>query len=105
MINTMMMMIIMTLLGSSLLKAGVKDMGDLATLDSQSIRPIHPNLLFQSPNEDHAEDEDGVGDDEDGEEELLPLCESIGPNLLFRLVGRMLSIPFVQGGNNTNRKV
>ena len=51
MINTMMMMmmmmmmIIMTLLGSSLLKAGVKDMGDLATLDSQSIRPIHPNLL------------------------------------------------------------
>ena len=57
MINTMMMMmmmIIMTLLGSSLLKAGVKDMGDLATLDSQSIRPIHPNLL-------HPDDDVGWG--------------------------------------------
>ena len=31
-----------------LLRDGVKDMGDLAELDSQSIRPIHPNLLFQS---------------------------------------------------------
>ena len=50
----MMMMIIMTLLGSSLLKAGVKDMGDLATLDSQSIRPIHPNLL-------HPDDDVGWG--------------------------------------------
>ena len=58
MINTMMMMMmmmtIMTLLGSSLLKAGVKDMGDLATLDSQSIRPIHPNLL-------HPDDDVGWG--------------------------------------------
>ena len=56
MIHTMMMMmmIIMTLLGSSLLKAGVKDMGDLATLDSQSIRPIHPNLL-------HPDDDVGWG--------------------------------------------
>ena len=55
MIYTMMMtMIIMTLLGSSLLKAGVKDMGDLATLDSQSIRPIHPNLL-------HPDDDVGWG--------------------------------------------
>ena len=55
MINMMMMMmIIMTLLGSSLLKAGVKDMGDLATLDSQSIRPIHPNLL-------HPDDDVGWG--------------------------------------------
>ena len=60
MINTMMMMmmmiiiIILTLLGSSLLKAGVKDMGDLATLDSQSIRPIHPNLL-------HPDDDVGWG--------------------------------------------
>ena len=64
MINTMMMMtmmmIIMTLLGSSLLKAGVKDMGDLATLDSQSIRPIHPNLL-------HPDDDDvaQLSDDHD----------------------------------------
>ena len=31
-----------------LLRDGVKDMGDLAERDSQSIRPIHPNLLFQS---------------------------------------------------------
>ena len=55
MIHTMMMMmIIMTLLGSSLLKAGVKDMGDLATLDSQSIPPIHPNLL-------HPDDDVGWG--------------------------------------------
>ena len=54
MMMMMMMMIIMTLLGSSLLKAGVKDMGDLATLDSQSIRPIHPNLL-------HPDDDVGWG--------------------------------------------
>ena len=31
-----------------LLRDGVKDMGDLAERDSQSIRPIHPNLLFPS---------------------------------------------------------
>ena len=32
-----------------LLRDGVKDMGDLAVPDSQSIRPIHPNLLSQPP--------------------------------------------------------
>ena len=85
-----------------LLRDGVKDMGDLAVPDSQSIRPIHPNLLFR-PDDDHADDEDGVSDDEDDEDEV-PLCQSIGPNLLFCLWARMLSIPFVQGGNNTNRK-
>ena len=71
MINTMMMMmmIIMTLLGSSLLKAGVKDMGDLATLDSQSIRPIHPNLLHPDDDVAHISVDDDVahlsGDDDD----------------------------------------
>ena len=75
-------------------------MGDLAELDSQSIRPIHPNLLFR-PDDDHADDEDVVSDDDEDE---VPLCQSIGPNLLFCLWARMLSIPFVQGGNNTNRK-
>ena len=69
MINTMMMMmIIMTLSGSSLLKAGVKDMGDLATLDSQSIRPIHPNLLHPDDDVAHLSDDDDVAhlwDDDD----------------------------------------
>ena len=59
-IMMMMMMIIMTLLGSSLLKAGVKDMGDLATLDSQSIRPIHPNLLHPDDDVAHLSDDDGI---------------------------------------------
>ena len=62
MIIMMMMMIIMTLLGSSLLKAGVKDMGDLATLDSQSIRPIRPNLLHPDDDVAHLSD-DGDNDD------------------------------------------
>ena len=82
-----------------LLRDGVKDMGDLAERDSQSIRPIHPNLL-SPPDDHHADDEDEVSDHEDGDDEA-PLCESIGPNLLFCLWARMLSIPFVQGGNNT----